>query len=1065
MLLLALTVLVALLTSTGTGTARAVESAAADAECAPLALAPFGDPGDAVGKATIAAQGSTCFTVTATAAGLHLVSLDDTGNGAYTQVLSADGAQVDCYDEEFSAEGWCDLPSAGIYTVQVVNNGWSDTETAVTVVPLGSTQGCAEATGTGWDLPTVSRTSVSPVEVDCQPFEAAAGERIRLTHGSKVYGQDIAWITDGTGARICPHFPEDNEDSCVLPGDGPYRVLSQVSYTEHGFPAEFAVKARRLNDPQGCRTASVRPYGPLAQQDFDTNPCFTFTVGKAGTYLVHDVDESGSITPVRVYDAVGRTVCRATDPCRLPTAGTYTAVLDGSYPYRDSRDGLIVLDRASGEGCVQTAMGLHQGELSTAGQYDCLELTAPQGAVIAALTPLVSSPVHATVEVLDRDGTVQCDREDLAYGRCALTGTAPYRALVHADGGVTPTGPYAVALHRTDAESNCPVLPAGSFADGGAKATLTTGGGVFSHCLSIPADDHTGAEVFQLTATSGSVAARFSVLDSTGKLVCNYNTPTTSGWSVCALTPGKAHTVLVTGRDQAATYTLTRRDVTSSADSAGCPKTAVAKVGGPSVTGSYDVPGTLRCHQITTGAATDVVHVNVRDALGTANIAVVGGDGGVVCSYRNSACAVTGSTTYEVLVTTAANRNAAPEYHLDALRIATAEGPAPECVKVPSVAYGYGPVTGTLDESHTAVCAALPTAGLDRFSTRISDTTGATATAVPALYNSARNNGCTLYIPTGYECSVGGSSREASPTLLVLGLPEKSSSTSYSAELTCLSSPCGTERMSVAAVSPGAGVSGRKVTLTVTGTALPADTTVSLSQAGRTLTAKTESVSADNRTATATLDLTGAATGVWNVSVLTRGYEYSRGTFTVTQPELANTVPPKVTGTAAVGVKVTATKGSWSATPSSYTYQWQANGTAISGATASTYTVPAALLGKKLTVTVTAVESGWKSGSATSEAVTVAKGAAPKATQAPVISGTAKVGKKLTSGKGTWSPAATSYSYQWYANGTAIAGATQSSLVLKSAQFNKKITVKVIAHRAGHKDGSALSKATKAITR
>ncbi|MFF1703869.1 Tat pathway signal protein [Streptomyces sp. NPDC058252] len=1062
--LLALTLLVALLTSSA-GTARAAAQPAADADCAPLALAPFGDPGDAIGKATVAPEGSACFTVAVTEPGLHLVSLDDSHNEAHRQVYAADGAEVDCYGSEFATQGMCDLAAAGTYTVKVSNSGWEDEDTAVSVVPLGSTRGCADGTGTGWDLPTVSRTSVTPVEVDCQPFDAKPGERIRLTHGTKVYGEDLAWITDGTGSRICPHFPEDGEDSCVLPGDGPYRVLSQVSGGEKGFPAEFAVKVRRLNDPQGCRTAPVRPYGPLEQQDFTTNPCHTFTAGKAGSYLVHAVDQDGNTGPVRVYDASGRTVCWAEDPCRIPDAGTYTAVLDGSYPYPGSPQGLIVLDRASDSGCVATGMGLHKGELSSAGQYDCLTLSAPRGASVAALTPLSSAGVHAEVEVLDRDGTAQCDAEKLANGDCALTGTAPYRALVHTDdGGEDATGTYAVDFRRTDAESDCPALPAGSFADGGAKATLATGDGVFAHCLSIPAGAHTGTEVFQLIATSGGVAAKFSVVDSTGRKVCD-RFATTNGWTVCGLTPGKAHTVLVTGRDQAATYTLTRRDVTASADSAGCARTAAAKVGGPSVTGAYDTPGTLRCHQVTTGAATDVVHIDVRDALGTANIAVLGGDGTVECSFRNRSCAATGSTTHQVLVQTPVNLKAAPEYHLDALRIAGADGPAPECTRVPSVAYGYGPITGTLDESHTAVCAVLPTAGFDHFDAEITDTTGTTTTAVPALYNSSWTNGCSLYIPSGYRCSSGGSSAGSSPSVFVLGLPEKASSTSYSARLACSSVLCGPDRVDVTAISPTTAVGGTKPTLTVTGTALSTGATVRLSKSGSTLTAKTLSVSADNRTVTASLDLTGVAAGTWSVSVIQGGTEYQRGSFTVTRPELTNTAVPKVTGTAAVGVKVAAANGSWSAAPSSYTYQWKANGTAIAGATASTYQIPAALLGKKLTVTVTAVKSGWTSGTATSAAVTVAKGTAPKATKAPAISGTAKVGRTLTTSKGTWSPAATSYAYQWYANGKAITGATKSTLLLKSAQAGKKITVKVIAHRTGHQDGSAVSKATKAVAR
>ncbi|MFD5403731.1 Tat pathway signal protein [Streptomyces griseorubiginosus] len=1043
-------------------------ASAADEECAPLAVASFGDPGDAVNKADLPGQGSSCFTLTAPAAGLYLVS--DDNSETYAQVSAADGTEVDCYDERSYQSGMCRIPAAGAYTLRILNNGWVDAQTSFTVVPLGAdTAGCFDSVGTGWDLAPVSRTSVSGLEVDCQEFEGTPGERVRLTHGTKVYGDTSAWITDGTGAWICPRVTEDDEDtrSCVLPGDGPYRVLSTVAYGGSGYPAEYAVKVRSLSDPRGCRTASLRSFGQLTGLDYGTNPCFRFTVDRAGIYLVHSVDVYSAV-PVMVYDAEGKIACRESDPCRLPAAGTYTAVLEGAYPFPYNEadpDDLLLLDRASDAGCVTAETGVFKGELSTVGQYDCLTLDMPQGAHVAALTPLSSSGVDTEIAVYDRDGVARCDATQLADGDCVLTGTAPYRALVHTDDeGEDATGPYVIAFHRTDAANDCPVLPAGSFAADGAKATLTTGGGVFSQCLGIPADAHTGAELLQLVGTSGGVPARFSVLDATGKKVCD-RASTTNGWTVCPLTPGQAHTVLVTGRDMAATYTLARRDVTASASSAGCVKTAAAKAGGPSVTGVAGEPGTLTCHQVTTDAAADALHLDVRDALGTANLAVFGGDGGSECAFRNRSCAVTGSTTHQVVVQTPVTLKAAPEYHLDALRVATADGPAPECTRVPSVAYGYGPVTGTLDEQHSAVCAVLPTAGFDRFDMEITDTTGATTTAVPALYNKSWNNGCSLYIPSGWQCAAGGSSSAASPSVFVLGLPEKASSTSYSVKLACKSTLCGPDRVGVTAMSPASGVAGSKVTLTVTGTALPKDATVELTQSGKTLTATTDSVSADNRTLTATLDLTGAATGTWNVSVFAGCCEFQRGTFTVTEPQLTNTTAPKVTGTAKTGAKVTAEPGTWSAAPTSYTYQWKANGQAIGGATAKTYTVAASVVGKKLTVSVTAVRSGWTSGTATSGAVTVAKGDAPKATKLPVVSGTAKVGKTLRTTNGTWSPAATSYAYQWYANGQAISGATKSSLVLKTAQKGKKITVKVVARRTGHKDGSAVSKATKAVAR
>ncbi|MCQ9129240.1 Tat pathway signal protein [Streptomyces hilarionis] len=1062
-LLAAVPLLASLLSLTAAGTAKADDPVAP--ACATLAVAPFGDPGDAIGEATVAGDASTCYTITAETPGLYQVSLNDSSYQGYTTLQAADGTPVDCDGDNWTTWRMCTVPAAGTYTLSVFNRDWQPQDTAVTFVSLASTRGCADPAGTRWDQPDPARTTVSPVEVDCQPFEAAPGERIRLTQGSKVYGESIAWITDETGARICPHFPENDENTCALPGDGPYRVVSRVSYTERGFPADYAVKARRLDDPQGCTTAPVRPFGPLAAQDATTNPCFTFTADRAGPYDVHYVSENQDTGPVRVYDAAGLTVCQAAAGlCALPAAGTYTAVLDGSYPFHDQRDGLIVLDRASDAGCVAVGTGYHRGELTKAGQYDCLTLPYPQSARIAALTPLSSPGVDAEVEVVDRYGTPQCDAGKLAGGDCALTGAAPYRALVHTeDADGEATGLYTLAFHRTDTSEGCAVLPVGGFTADGAKATFRTGDGVFSHCLGISANAHTPAEVFQLVATSGTASAGFSVVDAAGKKVCEH-LASTNGWTVCPLTPGKAHTVLVTGRDQAATYTLARRDISATASSAGCAKTAAAKVGGPSVPGTAGAPGTLTCQQVTTGAATDVVHVNVRDALGTANSAVVGGDGVLECAFRNVSCAVTGYTTHQVLVQTPVTLKAAPEYRLDALRIATAEGPAPECTRVPSVAYGYGPVTGTLDEAHSAVCAVLPTARFDRFTADVKDTSGATTTAVPALYSAKWVNGCQLWT-TPYECAAG-TDAAASPTVFLLGLPEKASATSYSAKLTCMASLCGTDRPDATAVTPQTGTAGSKVTLKVTGTALGADALVVLDGGATRLVATTASVSADNRTLTTTVGLSGVASGTtWSVSVIQRGIRYPCGSFTVTAPALANTAAPKVTGTAKVAAKVTAASGSWSTAPSSYTYRWNADGRAIAGATASSYTVPAALLGKKLTVTVTAARSGWTSASATSAAVTVVKGDAPRETRAPVISGTAKVGRTLKATGGTWSPAATSYAYQWYASGRAISGATRSSLVLKAAQKGKKISVKVVAHRTGHLDGSASSKETGAVAR
>ena len=97
-----------------------------------------------------------------------------------------------------------------------------------------------------------------------------------------------------------------------------------------------------------------------------------------------------------------------------------------------------------------------------------------------------------------------------------------------------------------------------------------------------------------------------------------------------------------------------------------------------------------------------------------------------------------------------------------------------------------------------------------------------------------------------------------------------------------------------------------------------------------------------------------------------------RGTNAVSggsNPAPVNTVLPAITGTATVGQTLTASTGTWSNSPTSYTYQWKADGTAISGAAASTYVLTSGESGKTITVTVTAYNDGNPGVDATSAGV------------------------------------------------------------------------------------------------
>jgi hypothetical protein len=90
-----------------------------------------------------------------------------------------------------------------------------------------------------------------------------------------------------------------------------------------------------------------------------------------------------------------------------------------------------------------------------------------------------------------------------------------------------------------------------------------------------------------------------------------------------------------------------------------------------------------------------------------------------------------------------------------------------------------------------------------------------------------------------------------------------------------------------------------------------------------------------------------------------------------TPAALTNRKLPVIEGTPAVGNTLTASNGTWSATPDSYTLQWSVANAPVAGATGETYVVQAGDATKAITVAVTAVKAGHTSGTAVSKPVTV----------------------------------------------------------------------------------------------
>jgi hypothetical protein len=149
-----------------------------------------------------------------------------------------------------------------------------------------------------------------------------------------------------------------------------------------------------------------------------------------------------------------------------------------------------------------------------------------------------------------------------------------------------------------------------------------------------------------------------------------------------------------------------------------------------------------------------------------------------------------------------------------------------------------------------------------------------------------------------------------------------------------------------------------------------------------------------------------------------------------------------------VGGTMTALPGVWDAGVT-LSYQWLRGSSPIAGATKSTYVPVAADLVKEISVTVTGTKPGYATVSVhCNTGWAPGRGTLDK-TSTPKISGTAKVGKKLTAVAGTWTAGVT-LSYQWYRGSAKISKATNATYKLVTKDKGKLISVRVTGSKSAY---------------
>jgi hypothetical protein len=225
------------------------------------------------------------------------------------------------------------------------------------------------------------------------------------------------------------------------------------------------------------------------------------------------------------------------------------------------------------------------------------------------------------------------------------------------------------------------------------------------------------------------------------------------------------------------------------------------------------------------------------------------------------------------------------------------------------------------------------------------------------------------------------------------------------------------------------------------------------------------SVSNVTTVASAYAPLVTFATGAyqWTVTAKDAGGNVigsAQSTFTV-NAQLAALQAPQIQapGGTGVGQTLTSTPPGWDQPDVANSYQWLRNGSRISGATGTTYTLTLDDFGKSISLQVTGRKPGYSDGVSVSNALDPTAGYGMAATTPPSITGNAAVGSVLTGDKGVWSGSPTSYTYQWLRDDREIEGATGTTYRPVAADVGTMISLRVKAVRNGYQDAVAVSSA------